>query len=271
MWSRALTVFTLIFFVVMNILLLRSEFGGRNELRSKIPNELVLKKILTAPDNSFLEIRHHGRKIGTCHLSPSFGESVTTGKIITEDLPPEGMVEELTSYMLDVNGSIMLEETSRLRFNLEAGFSTNHEWQVFGLRANLRPMSIEIRSTAAEKKVQLRMDDGVERTARSYTFQELQHPDRLFKEFGELFLPDAVRALGLNLKGTGNAAVSLGFKWDAREDKLKVGGAFMRVYRLQTRLLDHFLVTIYVSRIGEILRIELPDEIVLANDALLNL
>src|SRR4051812_16761051 len=119
MWSRALAVFTLIFFIVMNVLLLRSEFGGRNEVRSTIPGDLVLGKILTAPDNSFLEVRHHGRKIGTCQLSPSVGQELATGKLMTEDLPPEGMVEELTSYTLEANGNVTLEEASRLRFNFD--------------------------------------------------------------------------------------------------------------------------------------------------------
>src|SRR5881392_1733590 len=101
MWSRALAVFTLIFFIVMNVLLLRSEFGGKNEVRSTIPGDLVLGKILTAPDNSFLEVRHHGRKIGTCQLSPSVGQDLSRNRLMSEDLTPEGMVEDLTSYMLD--------------------------------------------------------------------------------------------------------------------------------------------------------------------------
>jgi hypothetical protein len=271
MWSRALAVFTLIFFIVMNVLLLRSEFGGRNEVRSTIPGDLVLGKILTAPDNSFLEVRHHGRKIGTCQLSPSVGQELATGKLMTEDLPPEGMVEELTSYTLEANGNVTLEEASRLRFNFDLKFSTNHQWQQIALRATLRPLTVEIRSTAEEKKVHFKMEDGAERTERSYTFEELQRPDKILQEFGGLLLPAAVGALGLNLQGARNPAMTLGFKWDAREDKLKVGGSFMRVYRLQTRILDHFAIVIYVSRIGEVLRIELPDEIVLANDALLNL
>ena len=77
--------------------------------------------------------------------------------------------------------------------------------------------------------------------------------------------------LGSNLQASHPPGQKLGLKWDAREDKLKIAGSFMRVFRLQTRLLDHFPAIIYVSRVGEILRVELPDEIVLGNDALLNL
>jgi len=45
----------------------------------------------------------------------------------------------------------------------------------------------------------------------------------------------------------------------------------VRAYRLQTRLLDRFQALIFVSSVGEILRIELPDEIILVNDQLTNL
>ena len=57
----------------------------------------------------------------------------------------------------------------------------------------------------------------------------------------------------------------------ARYDKFRVGGDWMRVYRLQVRLLDRFQATIFVSPIGEILKIELFDQLVLMNDALATL
>jgi hypothetical protein len=50
---------------------------------------------------------------------------------------------------------------------------------------------------------------------------------------------------------------------------LRVGHTDVPVYRLRTRLLDRFVVTIFVSRVGEILRVELPYDVVLKNDQLL--
>ena len=44
----------------------------------------------------------------------------------------------------------------------------------------------------------------------------------------------------------------------------------MRAYRLQARLLDRYQARIFVSRVGEILRVDLPDEVVLLNDQLAN-
>jgi hypothetical protein len=40
-----------------------------------------------------------------------------------------------------------------------------------------------------------------------------------------------------------------------------MGNARVRVYRLQLRLIDGYEATVLVSPIGEILRVDLPDEI----------
>jgi hypothetical protein len=49
---------------------------------------------------------------------------------------------------------------------------------------------------------------------------------------------------------------------------MDVRHASVRAYRLKTRILDRYDIVIFVSRVGEILRVELPDEIVLTNDQL---
>ena len=64
-------------------------------------------------------------------------------------------------------------------------------------------------------------------------------------------------------------ALGAGFKADlAYHSGLKVGSNFIRVYRLEARLFDRLKATLFVSPVGEILRMELPGEIVLMNDAL---
>jgi hypothetical protein len=42
----------------------------------------------------------------------------------------------------------------------------------------------------------------------------------------------------------------------------------VRVYRLQARLLDRYQIVVVVSRVGEILRVELPNGLLLVNEAL---
>ena len=60
-------------------------------------------------------------------------------------------------------------------------------------------------------------------------------------------------------------------QWVARNDWLKIGHAQVRVYRLQARLLDRYQIVVLVSRVGEILRVELPNGLLLVNEALSNL
>jgi hypothetical protein len=57
-------------------------------------------------------------------------------------------------------------------------------------------------------------------------------------------------------------------RWQARHDSVRMGHSAVRAYRLESRILDRYSVVLFVSRVGEILRAELPDEIILVNDAL---
>ena len=258
-----------LFFVTMNVLLWRSEFGGRSALGSSVPAEVVWQKVLTAPDNSFLEIRHHGRKIGTCHWSPSVGQALTTGKTMTDDLPPEGMVNELTGYSIDLNGNVALNELNRVRFSFDLRLSTNQAWQEMSLRLSLRPNVWEVHSVAAKQTIQLKTEDGAERSERFYKFSDLQNPEKILRDLGGPLLPFTLASFGIPLnKSAAGAPVSLGLDWHARNDWLQLGHSRMRVFRLEARLLDRFKAVIFVSLVGEILRLELPDEIVLMSDAL---
>ena len=84
----------------------------------------------------------------------------------------------------------------------------------------------------------------------------------------ELGGPLAVGLLGSmgGLKSLGGTkSLSLGLNWEARQDSLKFGHSRIRVYRLSARLLDRYPLVILVSRTGEILRMELPNDLTLVN------
>ena len=69
MRSRFLFLFITLFWLTMNFLLWRSEFGGHQKVGSAVSLDVVVEKILTAPDASSLEVYHHGNKIGFCRLA----------------------------------------------------------------------------------------------------------------------------------------------------------------------------------------------------------
>ena len=56
---------------------------------------------------------------------------------------------------------------------------------------------------------------------------------------------------------------------DARSDWMQIGRSRVRVYRLSARLPGQLEATAFISRAGELLRIQLPDRLQLVNDAII--
>jgi hypothetical protein len=273
MWSRYFFAVVTVFFVVMNVLLWRAEFAGRGEPGSSVPAETVLRKMLLAPDNSQLEIRHHGAWAGSLTWSPAVGEDRASGKMMTEELPPEGMVKTLSGYSVDCDGVVALDAATRVRFNFRVTLDTNHVWQDWHLRLTMRPSpnAWEVRSTAADQTVKFITEDDTGTTERLFKFSDLRNPEKILRELGGPFLPGTLMALGIPLNTSASSNVSLGLTWQARNDRLQIGHAHIKGYRLKARLLDRFEAAIFVNTLGEIIRVELPDEIVLTNMGLSNL
>ena len=129
--------------------------------------------------------------------------------------------------------------------------------------------SVEIHSVATNQTVYLKITtDGVI-IAREFTFADLQDPNTLLRSLAgdlggglldglELFpLPQTPATLAGNLH------------WEAHHDRLMVGREPVSAYRLETRFLDRSIV-IYVSTLGEILRVELPGGVTALLDQLGN-
>jgi hypothetical protein len=138
----------------------------------------------------------------------------------------------------------------------------------------LAPSIWELIASAADQSIRIHTDDGQERWDKSFAISDLQNPDKLLKELGGPLLPAALSSFGIStgtLSAGNKSRASVGLQWEAQYERIKVGGEWMRVIRLRARLLDRLQVLIFVSPVGEILRVELPDEIVLVNDALSNL
>jgi hypothetical protein len=261
-----------VFFVTMNVLLWRSEFGAQGHVGTPVPPEVIWEKVLTCPDNSILEIRHKGNRVGSAHWTASISEELATGKVSTDELPPEGMINRLGGYTLDFGGNLSMSELNRLRFECSVKLGTNQTWQEFSLKVTLRPFVWEIHAAAAPQTLKLTMEDDEGRSERLFSLSDLRNPDRILTELGGPGLPATFAALGLRVPASGDTNnVLLGLKWEGRNDWIKVGLNSVRVYRLEARLLDRYRAILFVSPVGEILRVELPDDVILMNDALINL
>jgi hypothetical protein len=266
------------FFLTMNVLLWRSEFAPNSRFGSTLPAEVVWEKLLTSPDDSWLDIRHRGSKIGRAHWTAKINEDFPEDDPeLALDLPPEGMISRVTGYTLDFGGHVLLDEVTRLRFDCGLSLDTNQAWQSFTFKFLVKPFSLEIRSIAREQKIRVVIeDDG--RKEYVYSFEDLRNPDKILRDLGGPLLPATLGAFTLPLRqlpaapasASGPGANPLGFTWQARHDRMQLGRTDVRVYRIEARVLGRYGLVFLVSPIGEVLRIELPDEIILTNDALTN-
>jgi hypothetical protein len=157
-----------------------------------------------------------------------------------------------------------------VRIELNAVLSTNRDWQDFTVRINLRPNLWVFHSVASEKMLHFKMEDGAGSYEQVFPFSELQNPQTLLREFaGPVPLALLTEAgLPLETDSENDSPASLGLTWDARESWLRVGHSSIPVYRLQTRLLDRYPVVIILSRVGEILRVDLPGDVRFLNEQL---
>ena len=261
-----------VFWAGMSFLLWRSEFGDRRHLASSVPPAVVWKKILTAPDFSMLEIRRGTNTIGRCRWRPDLGQEIATGARMIDDEPLEGMVQRLAYYTLDFDGNMRPADfPARVSFSTSMRLDTNYAWQTFEVRLKIQPDVYEVKANAAAETVHLHVDAGGDKIDRTFRFADFQNPQKLLLELGGPMLPAMAATMGLPLSTNKLSAASLGLRWEAHNDSLLLGGNRVRAYRLEARPLERFKVTIYVSPVGEILRAELPGDIVLVNDQLAGL
>jgi hypothetical protein len=264
MRSRLFFLGVTVFWLSMNYLLWRSQTGGHGVFGSALPAEAVWDKILTAPDNSDLNIYDHEVKTGFGHWTAGLAESsLLSSKILDAEYRPDGLEPKLTGYSLSFEGSLLYKTTNHVRFQIAFVLDTNKVWQDFRFRASMRSRAWDVHALAPREKIILKVTEGETTWDKSWTFAELRDPQALFGEVGGAF---ALGVLGLDQSLPGVARQ--GIEWEAHEDRVKLGSSTVRAYRLDAFILGQ-RVEIFVSRVGEILRVDLPRNISLRNQALI--
>jgi hypothetical protein len=255
MITRVTFIAIAVFWVTMNVLLWRVEYGSQGS-ESAVPVPLVWRKILTAPDASSLSIYQDGERSGFCEFSTSIETEMA--KLDEDKPPPEGVVTR-AGYQIRLNGNTSLGDfTNRVRFDGRLSFSSSRQWRELNLKLSSHTASVEIHSVATNQTVHLRIinDGGV--IERDLAFADLEDPNALLREFAGNFGGGLLGALDLPLLPQEPAMLAQPVHWEARRDRLKIGNEPVAVYRLETHVLGYSII-IYTSTLGEILRVELPD------------
>ncbi len=244
------------FWVTMNVLLWRTEYGARGG-DTPVPLQLVWHKILTAPDSSSLSVYQKGERTGYCEISTGVGQQMAT---MDEDRPPpEGFIAH-ANYQIHAAGNISLGDfTNRLKFDCRILFDHAHRWEELNLRIASRLTVVEIHSLATNQTVHIKMlTDGAPVLERDLPFSALQDPDEIVRALAGNVAGDF---LGwFDLAGVVPGAAEQKIEWDARRTRVKLGPEAVPIYRLETSVLGHPVV-VNVSTLGEIMRVDLPGDI----------
>ncbi len=252
MIPRAAFLLILAFWVVMNVLLWRLEYGTSAGEMS-VPPELVWQKILTAPDPSSLTIYQNRQRAGYCEFSTSVERAMA--KLDDAQPPPEGFAAK-NGYKLHFDGNVILGDfTNRLRFNGYVQFSSASSWREISLKLSTPAGTAEIQSTAAQQTVHFKISSEDGNFERVVSFADLQNPNALLRQFGGTFGEAMPGALALPMAPLPSAAGLL--HWKARRERVTIAHQVVVAYRLETRLFDHPIV-LYTSPVGEIFRVDLP-------------
>jgi hypothetical protein len=268
MLSRAVFILITVFWLTMNALLWHAEFSSLDARSSPVALESVWERILTSPDSSSLSVVWRGRRVGYCHCVTSAGEAWES---MTGSTLPSGRPKKRHAYQLQVEGSIIIPGwTNRVRFDGTLKVDIHREWDELDASVKTRPVSWHIHSIAREKTVQLSGDVGGARLEHTFRFSELRNPETLVSACLDSFAGEWAGERDM-LSATVPTLESLGVgaRWDASEGTFQIGRTQARVYQVQTQLLDRYRILILVSRVGEILRVELPGDWTLVNDQLM--
>ena len=101
----------------------------------------------------------------------------------------------------------------------------------------------------------------LDRSAREFTFADLQNPGTLLRAFGGNFGGGLSGGFEMPARSAAASALAQSLHWEARRERLMLGREPVSGYRLETSCSENQIV-IYVSTLGEILRVELPGNIV---------
>ena len=242
------------FWVAMNLLLWRSEYGSRGS-GIPVPVDLVWRKVLTAPDTSSLTVYQDGQKTGFCEFSTSVEQAMA---VLDEDKPPPEGIVARAGYQIRFDGNVSVGEyTNRLTFDGRIQFSSSRAWRELNLKLSSHGAAVEIHSAATNQTIHLKITGDGAVIERDFTFADLQNPNTLLHTFAGDFGGGLLGDLDLPAVPQTPTALASSLRWEAHHDRLRVGREPVSAYRLETRVLDHPIV-IYVSTLGEILRVELP-------------
>ena len=252
--SRLGFILITLFWVTMNLLLWRAEYGQSGG-GSPVPVDVVLDKLLTSPDPSTLEIRHQGAVVGFAHWYPDPGEE--SERVFSEAYIPEGMVRSDLGLQVRFDANLSLpEQGPRLRLDAALRLAPDRSWQTLDLQAATRDFQVALRFNKPEQQLEWRVQASDFLLSNTLDLRDARDPRILFKGVGEPL--ESLFAGPWGAMVPDRLDLASGLQTEARLDWLPVGTSRVRIYRLRARWQHRYEAVLLINRAGEVLRLELP-------------
>ena len=254
----------LLFWLVMNALLWRAEYGdtGRG---SRVSNDVVLDKIFNAPDASNLRVSQNGRSLGFIRW-----EIVPDEVYFGGTNQPAGRVESIKGYTLVLDGRLNVESLQgKLRFTLRSTLDADLDWQSVNTTIDLPPSTWEFAASATNRMLTVKHDGVLGQWERTTPLGQLRNPVALAEQFAGPLVAPLLKPLlppSIPLGQAAGEPLGLGLDWAAYNDAVRFGSTRVRIYRIEASLPGDRLVTILVSRVGEVLQVKFPGQLEFNNE-----
>ena len=249
----------------MNVLLWRAEYGDTDR-GSRVSNDVVLNKIFNAPDASNLRVSQNGTLLGFVHW-----EIIPDEVYFSGTNQPVGRVESIKGYTLALDGRIQIETLkTKLRFTLRSILGADLGWQNVSATIDLPPSTWEFAAAATNQVLSVKHDGALGQWERTTPLGQLRNPAALLESFAGPFFAPLLEPLlppAAALGQAGSAPIELGLEWAAYNDAIRLGSTRVRIYRIEAKLPGERVVTVLVSRVGEILQVTFPGQLEFTNES----
>jgi hypothetical protein len=142
--------------------------------------------------------------------------------------------------------------------------SPSNTWEKLQARVDHRPKSWEIHAEAGSDQIRMIYEAGRQRFEQTFETRNRAALQLMLAPYLTALpaglIPDNI----LSRPDSLTRSVSI----EARSDWMQIGRSRVRVYRLSARLPGQLEATAFISRAGELLKIQLPDRLQLVNDAI---
>ncbi|MEE2947530.1 MAG: hypothetical protein VX392_04360 [Verrucomicrobiota bacterium] len=254
----------LLFWLVMNVLLWRAEYGdtGRG---SRVSSDVVIDKIFNAPDASSLQVFQNGRSLGFIRW-----EIIPDEVYFGGTNQPVGRVESIRGYTVALDGRLDVEPLQRkLRFNLRSTLDAAFDWQIVHATINLPPSSWDVTALATNQMLTVKHEGALGQWERTTQLGQLRDPATALESFGGPLVVSLLKPLlpgNLVLGQMPARPPALGLEWVAYNDAIRLGSTRVRIYRIEAKLPGDRPITVFVSRVGEILQVKMPGQLQITNE-----